>query len=244
MPKMVVCPNNPDEAQAFVVRAFDLGIPITPRGGGTGLAGGALGTGYIIDCSRLTEIQQISIDEMTVTCRPGVIYQDLNLILKDYGLFFPPDPSSGDSCQIGGMLANNSSGPRSVKYGLTSDYVEELTVIGKDKRPLVLKKLSLGRFETDTFLSAQPEYKEILTLLDRNRSLITGRWPKVKKNSSGYNLLQVVVDLGRGIFNLPALYVGSEGTLGLFLAARIRLLRLPAGNRSFRLFFPSLDQVG
>ncbi len=243
-PQKIFCPQSEDEIIEIIKTALDKKIPITARGAGTGLAGGALGTGYIVDCSRLTEIQHISIENKTVTCRPGIIYCDLNLALKDTGLYFPPDPSSGDSCQIGGMLANNSSGPRSVKYGLTSNYVEELVVIGRDGRPIILKKLELQSPEWDRFRSQYPEYGEILDLLQKNRKLLLESWPKPKKNSSGYNLHQVAKDLERGLFNLPALYVGSEGTLGVFTSVTLRLLRLPENNLSFRLFFGSLEAAG
>jgi FAD/FMN-containing dehydrogenase/Fe-S oxidoreductase len=243
-PLRIICPTTEEQAVVEVASALSDGVSITPRGGGTGLAGGALGKGVIIDCSRLTAIKHISIDNKTVSCQTGIIYQDLNLALKDAGLFFPPDPSSGDSCQIGGMLANNSSGPRSVKYGLTSDYIEELTVVGKDGRPIHLKKYRLGGDELAQLCAQYPAYGTVLRLLQEHRELILSRWPRVKKNSAGYNLRQVIDELDRGLFHLPALYVGSEGTFGLFLSAVLRLLPLPSGNRSFRLFFDTLEQAG
>ncbi len=244
MPEKVFCPTSEEQAVSIVLDALANGKTITPRGGGTGLAGGAIGGGYIIDCSRLTAIKNIDIDKKTVSCQPGIIYRDLNLALKEKGLFFPPDPSSGDSCQIGGMLANNSSGPRSVKYGLTSAYVEELTIVTKDGTPLTLRKLPLGEKSTDEFLDSHPEYRTVLQSLQQNSELIRSSWPKVKKNSAGYNLLQVAGDLEQGIFNLPALYVGSEGTLGLFLSVTLSLLPLPGKALSYRLFFDSLEAAG
>jgi FAD/FMN-containing dehydrogenase/Fe-S oxidoreductase len=243
-PERVFCPSTEDEAILIIKDALKAGISITPRGGGTGLAGGALGTGYVIDASRLTGINHISTEHKTVNCQPGIIYRDLNLVLKESGLFFPPDPSSGDSCQIGGMLANNSSGPRSVKYGLTSDYVEELTAIGKDGKRLALRKLELKDQSLKDLFYRHPEYGKLLKLIRDNRKLILENWPEVKKNSAGYNLRQVIRDLDKGFFNLPALYVGSEGTLGMFLNATLRLLPIPEGNRSFRLFFNALEDAG
>jgi FAD/FMN-containing dehydrogenase/Fe-S oxidoreductase len=240
----VLCPNSEKEAIAIITDSLNRGIPVTARGGGTGLAGGALGKGLIVDCSRLTDIQEISTDNRTVTCQPGIIYQDLNIALKGHGLFFPPDPSSGDSCQIGGMLANNSSGPRSIKYGLTSHYVEQLRVLTNRKKPVTLKKYRIDDQELKDFLAAYPEYEEIRKLLVDNSRLILDLWPKVKKNSAGYNLHQVVSDLDNGIFNIPALYIGSEGTLGLFLSVKLRLLPVPPGKRAFRLFFNSLEGAG
>lgn len=244
LPRRVLCPQSEKEAIDSILDSLNRGIPVTPRGGGTGLAGGALGNGTVIDCSRLTDILEISADKKTVTCQPGIIYQDLNIALKEHGLFFPPDPSSGDSCQIGGMLANNSSGPRSVKYGLTSHYVEELVVLTNRRKLLTLKKYKLDDPQLKEFLAAYPEYEDIRKLLADNRDAILDRWPKVKKNSAGYNLRQVVTDLDDGIFNIPALYVGSEGTLGFFLSVTLGLLPLPAGKRAFRLFFNSLEDAG
>jgi len=244
VPARVECPATERELTALVVSALADGLPITPRGGGTGLSGGALGRSLVVDCSRLTRIGSISSESNTVTCQPGIIHRDLNLALKPHRLFFPPDPSSGDSCQIGGMLANNSSGPKSVKYGLTSDYVERLTVIGNDGIPVELRNWSLQSDDWLAFAAAHPEYSTVLGLLQEHSSIIREKWPRVRKNSAGYNLLQVVNDLDNGRFNLPALYVGSEGTLGVFVSATLRLLPLPIGSRSFRLFFGSLEDAG
>jgi len=244
LPQRIICPGNERQSIQAVSDALTRSIPVTPRGGGTGLAGGALGVGHIIDCSRLNRILDVSVEDRTVVCQPGIVYRDLNLALKEFGLFFPPDPSSGDSCQIGGMLANNSSGPRSIKYGLTSHYVEELTVVTSRRKALTVRKYRLDGPELEPLLSAHPEYREILDLLAANRDLILDRWPKVKKNSAGYNIHQVVKDLDTGVFNLPALYVGSEGTLGVFLSVKLRLLPIPARSRSFRLFFNTLEEAG
>jgi Fe-S oxidoreductase len=107
-----------------------------------------------------------------------------------------------------------------------------------------LKKYPLESEDLRQFLTINPQYDEILRLLTTNADYIIQSWPRLSKNSSGYNLQQVAADLKSGIFNLPALYVGSEGTLGLFLAVKLRLLRIPEGSRSFRLFFDSLEQAG
>jgi len=249
-PAAVFCPESENETIGIIRRALKEEQAITPRGGGTGLAGGALGRGWVIDCSRLTQVIEISYDQQFVICQPGIIYRDLNLAIAaatpdgHQPLFFSPDPSSGDSCQIGGMLANNSSGPRSIKYGLTSHYVEELTIVNCRGESLTLKKLPLESPELQRFLVRYPEYETILSLLQKNRDIIFKSWPRVKKNSAGYNLHQVVTDLDKGVFNLPALYVGSEGTLGPFLRAKLRLRQFPQDNLSYRLFFGSLESAG
>ncbi|MEE9441228.1 MAG: FAD-linked oxidase C-terminal domain-containing protein [candidate division Zixibacteria bacterium] len=244
LPQEVYCPSTSTELLEIVWKTLKNNTPITPRGGGTGLSGGALGNGVIIDCSRLTKIKAVERDAKTVTCQTGVIYRDLNLSLKKDNLFFPPDPSSGDSCQIGGMLANNSSGPSSVKYGLTSHYVEELRIINSQGEEVELKKLALDSAELNEFVKRFPEYEQVLKILSENKNLIQDRWPKVKKNSAGYNLKQIVDDFENGIFNLPALYIGSEGTLGLFVSVKLCLRNLPDENLSYRLFFGSLEDAG
>jgi FAD/FMN-containing dehydrogenase/Fe-S oxidoreductase len=243
-PQRIICPANQQDAIAAVSKALRRKISVTPRGAGSGLSGGALGSGCLVDCSRLTQVIEVSTSDNTVVCEPGIIYRDLNLYLKDFGLFFPPDPSSGDSCEIGGMLANNSSGPRSVKYGLTSDYIEELTLVGADGKAHTVKKYALDSPELETFLGERPEYRDILDVLKTNRGVINRGWPRTRKNSAGYNLKQVVADLDKGIFNIPALYMGSEGTLGLFLSAKLRVLPLTGKVLSYRLFFDSLEHAG
>lgn len=243
-PDSVFCPDTTENAMAAIRSALMHQQPVTPRGGGTGLAGGALGTGLIVDFSKLKKILSVDIENKTVRCQPGIIYSDLNRVLKEYQLFFPPDPSSGDSCEIGGMLANNSSGPRSVKYGLTSHYVERLTVMTHTGETLELNKLLIDSKEFHSFFKQHPEYEQIFELLYENKSLIQKRWPHVRKNSAGYNLKQVVDEFDSGIFNLPALYIGSEGTLGPFFDVTLRLLPIPGPPLSYRLFFSSLEAAG
>jgi len=208
------------------------------------LNGGALGDGLILDFGRFRDILEIDREQKTVLARVGIIYDELNTILDESGLFFPPDPSSGDSCQIGGMLANNSSGPRSVKYGLTSQFVEEVHVINASGRKIVLKKLAIDSEEQKVFFAENPEYSEVYDIIRDNAELIKKRWPVLKKNSSGYNLLQVARGLDEGIFDLPALMVGSEGTLSVFVSAKLSLLPIPDEKLTARLYFRSLVDAG
>ncbi len=219
-------------------------ISITPRGGGTGLAGGAVGSGLILDFGLYREVLEIDADSRMVRAQVGILYDELNLALKRFRLFFPPDPSSGDSCQIGGMIANNSSGPRSVKYGLTTDFVEELGVVLAGGEKVTLKKMPLNSDELKLFYKANPQFQEIHRIIGINSGLIKERWPKLKKNSAGYNLYQVVRDMDNGIANWPALMVGSEGTLALFLDAKLRLLPVPVRRLTLRAYFKSLVSAG
>lgn len=243
-PKLVWQITNSNDIVEAINHARRKKLSITPRGGGTGLTGGALGTGIILDFASFKNVLAVDPVERRVITQVGIIYDELNLALRDYGLFFPPDPSSGDSCQIGGMIANNSSGPRSVKYGLTSDFLEELGVYKSDGRLTYLRQLSLGSDKEAEFFNENPEYRKVFEILMSKAAVIKERWPRLKKNSAGYNLLQVVNGFDRGIFNLPALIAGSEGTLAVVASATLRLLPMPTDKLTIRLYFKSLIEAG
>ncbi len=244
VPMGVIQACSESDAINAVLEARNRNSSITPRGGGTGLAGGAVGSGLVLDMGQYRKIYKIDSGQQTVHAQVGIIYDELNLALKEFGLFFPPDPSSGDSCQIGGMIANNSSGPRSVKYGLTSHFVEELGIISAGGKKINLKRLKVSSNELDNFFKDHPEYEKVFMLIRNNSELIKDRWPKLRKNSAGYNLNQVIRELDNGIFNLPALIVGSEGTLALHLDVRLRLLPIPKEKLTIRTYFKSLVSAG
>jgi FAD/FMN-containing dehydrogenase len=105
-------------------------IPITPRGGGTSRAGNEVGEGLLLDFSKyMNNILEFNGQEKWVRLQPGLILASLNQFLKPHHLFFPIDPSTKDHCTLGGMIANNSSGPHAVTYGATRDYVLSLEVV-------------------------------------------------------------------------------------------------------------------
>ena len=130
-PWAVVMPRSTEEVQQIMKLAFDNDIDIIPRGAGTGETGGcvALKGGIVLDLSTWDEIVEIDANNMQVILRPGVIHAHLNKELAKYNLFFPPDPGSSQMCTIGGMVANNASGLRAVKYGCTEQYILGLEVV-------------------------------------------------------------------------------------------------------------------
>ena len=131
MPDVVVKPATPQEVSEVLKVCNKYLIPATPRGAGTGLAGGSLPVqkGVVISMERFNKI--LSIDELNLqaTVEPGVITEVFQNAVKEKGLFYPPDPASGGSCFLGGNLANNSGGPKAVKYGVTRDYVINIEVV-------------------------------------------------------------------------------------------------------------------
>lgn len=131
LPDIVILPKTTDEVSKILKIANNEGIPVIPRGGGSGASGGTLPLegGILLDLTSWKDIVEVDKGNMQVFLRPGVIHSDLNQHLEPYGLFFPPDPGSSKMCTIGGMVANNSSGLRAVKYGNTGSYVLGLEVV-------------------------------------------------------------------------------------------------------------------
>jgi FAD/FMN-containing dehydrogenase/Fe-S oxidoreductase len=220
-PAGVVVPRDRDDVVRVVRYAAERGIPLTPRGGGTGLAGQTLGEGIVLDFSkymnRILETHQV---QSWVRVQPGVVLGDLNRYLKQFGLWFAPDPSSGDQATLGGMIGNNAAGSRTVKYGSTRDYV-----------------LGLECVMDDGSLSGQARWKEVearvSALTREKRALIDRSRPEVLKNSSGYHLYDPQFDINR-------LIVGSEGTLAVVTEAKLRLIRRPAEISLVRMYFDDL----
>ncbi len=130
-PSVVVKPRKPEEISALMKLANTHLIPVTPRGAGTGLSGGALPHlgGLVIAMERFNTILEIDERNLQVTTEPGVITEMLQDAVKEKGLFYPPDPASKGSCFIGGNISENSGGPKAVKYGVVKDYVLNLEVV-------------------------------------------------------------------------------------------------------------------
>ena len=131
LPDVVITPRTAEEISSILKICNQYGIPVTPRGGGTGLSGGALPQlgGVLLSMERFTTIIDIDTRNLQVTTEPGVITEVLQNAVKEKGLFYPPDPSSKGSCMIGGNIAENSGGPKAVKYGVVKDYVLNLQVV-------------------------------------------------------------------------------------------------------------------
>ena len=176
---------------------------VTPRGGGTSIPGQAVGRGMIL----LQDRGAAAARGGAVACEPGMIKADLNSFLGP-GRWMPVDPSSYASCTVGGMVANNSSGVRTPKYGSTIDYVEGLRVVvpGEDA-------MSARPMKVEEALGGEALTRRAASLILENQKEISEEKPRVTKNSSGYRLERGVHD---GVFDLPRLLVGSEGTLAVF----------------------------
>ena len=146
-------------------------------------------------------------------------------------LMFGPDPSSGDMCKLGGMLANNSSGPHTLRYGSVKDNVHSLRVCLQSGEWLDATATGWSIRHANDLLTAYQALRKLLTLVREHKAFIRGKQPSVSKNSCGYNLFGLADGLDRRLFDLPKLFVGSEGTLGVISEAKVRLAVKPARRR-------------
>ncbi len=133
-PDMVVLPRTTEQVSEIMKIASAEKIPVVPRGAGTGLCGSAVPIkgGIVMSMQRMNKIVKVSVGDLWVDVEAGCVYDDLNRELEKYGFFFPPSPGSAEACQIGGMVANNASGMRAVKYGATRDFVMGMTFVKAD----------------------------------------------------------------------------------------------------------------
>ncbi len=195
LPDIVIKPRTAQEISQIMIICNEHKIPVTPRGAGTGLSGGALPHlgGVLLSMERMNNIIEIDERNLQVTTEPGVITEVLQNAVKEKGLFYPPDPSSRGSCFIGGNIAENSGGPKAVKYGVVKDYVLNLEIV-----------------------------------LPTGEIMWTGA--NVLKNSTGYNLTQLIV--------------GSEGTLAIVTKIVLKLLPHPKYDLLMLVPFNSLEKAG
>ncbi len=239
VPQAVVEPKTEKDLKKIVEFCLSQKIPITARGAGSAVAGQALGEGLIVSFTKFfNKIIEINPDEQTVIVEPGVIYSQLNQALFPFDLFFPPDPSSGDYCTIGGMVANNSSGAHSLFYGSTQDYIDELDVILSDGSKVILGKNKFEVMEpVSDFPFSIPE--QIKSLFEKYKTAIIKEEPKVK-NSSGYLIWKAWDEKS---IDFARLLAGSEGTLALITKIKLRLKQLPHFKQTGLFFFTDIESA-
>lgn len=243
-PQAVVLAESEEQIRAVVTYARSRGIPLTARAAGTNLTGSAVGSGIILDCSRLRRILELNRDEKWARVQPGIVLAELNKQLAREGLLFGPDPSSGDMCKLGGMLANNSAGPHTLRYGAVKDNVEALRVCLPSGEWLDARSFAVDDARLSALLASHAAVQDLWSLVRDHAALLAEKRPAVSKNSSGYNLFGLADGLARGRFDLPKLFVGSEGTLGLFSEATIRLVDKPEATLTALIHFKRLEDVG
>lgn len=227
MPQIIVYPraeNDVRKAARFTWQLAERGraISLTARGLGTDQAGAAIGSGILLVFpAHMNKILALDSGKGSVTVQPGLNYGKLQQTLQTHGMFLPPAPSSVEYSTIGGAISNNAAGEKSVKYGVTKDYVKELRVVLANGEVITVNKLSkrdVGRkmglptFEGEIYRTLDAIVKENKDLLERTR-------PRVSKNTAGYDLWNIYKK--DGSLDLVPLFVGAQGTLGIITEAKV-----------------------
>jgi FAD/FMN-containing dehydrogenase len=234
-PRAVAVPQDADDVAALVRWAATAGVPLVPRGAGTGMPGGNVGDGVTVDLvAGLRAVGEVERDLARIRVEPGATLAEVNARCAAAGLHLPVDPASAERCTLGGMIANNSAGAHSVKYGAMRDWVLSLD--------LVLADGSRARMERGT-AAADPVLRRIAEAVEpplrAERETILEAWPRVRKNSSGYALREFLIS-----GDLLDLVVGSEGTLAIVTGATLRLAPVPPHRGVALLEFTSLEAAG
>ena len=216
IPKLVVVPKNEKDVINTVKIAKKFKISVTVRGAGTGLVGSALNNGIILE---MRNFDSINFTKNHVTVGPGTTKGKLDKKLEEYKKFFPPNPSIGSFCSVGGMLGNNSSGSRSLKYGSVIDNVTEITFIDGNGNKITLPKNKIIGKKILSFA----------TKIDKKN------FPNVTKNSSGYR-----IDKVKSINDTHKVVIGSEGTLGIILSAKLNIKNNPKKRILFVIKYKSI----
>jgi FAD/FMN-containing dehydrogenase/Fe-S oxidoreductase len=231
-PAAVAFPRSTHQASSIIMAAADAGVPVTPRGAGSGLSGGAIGDGLIVEFSRYNrQITELNPEARTVRTGAGVVLDQLNAFLKPHGFCFGPDVATSSRATIGGMIANDSSGARVPVYGTTADHVVS--------QELVMADGSIHQIgPAHETLRAQ---REVIANLVAAHAGEVAEWmpPGLEKRWSGYALARWLRDPG----NLNNMVCGSEGTLAAIFSAELKILPLPRGKGLGLIFFASVAEA-
>lgn len=245
-PAVVVKPQDVDDLKKLVKfvsenKLTNAGLSLTARAGGTDMSGGPLNDSIIIDFANFNKI--IEVGGGYAITEPGVFYRDFEKATLAKGLLLPSYPASREICTVGGMTANNAGGEKSLSYGKTAKYIEELRVVLSDGEEYTLKSLTAQELEEKkNTLGLEGEiYRQTHQLLESNYDLIQNARPRVSKNSAGYALWDV---WDRKTFDLTKLFCGSQGTLGLITKIKFRLIEPHKFSKLLVIFLKDFKPLG
>lgn len=251
-PSLVVYPKNTQDVRKVTRFSWQLAekghlLPITARGRGSDQGGAAIGTGIILvfpaHMNRLLELDK---KQRLARVQPGINFRTFEETVQSHGYFLPPYPSSIDYATIGGAVANNTAGEKTVKYGAMRQYVQNIEVVLANGEVIQTERISKKELEKRKGLTTfEGEiYRQLDGLIVDNADLIAqhASLPHVSKNSAGYALSQVKQK--DGSFDLTPLIVGSQGTLGIVTEAIIRLEPYNPRTTLFKISLPDLKDAG
>src|SRR4051812_35127391 len=231
-PAAVAFPRSAQQASSIIVAAADAGVAVTPRGAGSGLSGGAIGDGLIVDFSRhKRQITDLNLEARTIRTGAGVVLDQLNAFLKPHGFCFGPDVATSSRATIGGMIANDSSGARVPVYGTTADHVVSQELVMADG----------SVHQIGPAHETLRGHREAIANLVAAHANEIAEWmpPGLQKRWSGYALARWLGDPG----NLNNMLCGSEGTLAAIFSADLKIVPLPREKGLGLVFFATVAEA-
>lgn len=247
-PKVVVCPKDSKDIEKLVKfvssnKKDNPDLSLTARSAGTDMTGGPLNESIIVSFTEhLNKIKSIDSDNLEAVAEPGVFYRDFEKESLAKNVLLPSYPASKSIAALGGMIANNAGGEKTLRYGKTNKYIKELKVVLSDGNEYSFKSLAIQELEEKKSQNnfEGEVYRKTYDLLEKNYALVRQAEPKVSKNSAGYALWRV---WDKKNFDLTQLFCGAQGTLGLITEAKIKLVREKSKKRMVALFFKSWDDL-
>ncbi len=250
MPEMVVRPKGSKDVQSLISWVNKIKekqnrhVSITARAAGTDMGGGAITESIIMDMTKhFTDIGPVTATSARV--EPGVYYRDFEKETLKHNALMPSYPASRDLCTVGGMVANNSGGEKSLQHGKTEKFVKQLSVVLADGKEYIVKPLNKKQLDEKL---AQKDfegelYREVFILVEDNYDVIKAAKPNVSKDSTAYHVWNVW-DRESGMFDLTQLIVGSQGTLGIVTDIHFSLVPAPKHSGTLVVFLRDIKQLG
>lgn len=247
-PSVVVFPKNNEDVEVLVtfVAENKKKVPtlsLTARAAGTDMSGGSINDSILVSFTRYFN-HPAKIHGSSAVVQPGLYYRHFEKQTVEHGLLYPPYPSSREICAMGGIINNNAGGEKSLEYGKAEDYVEEMNMVLADGKSYIIKPLT----EPELIQKTKQKdfegeiYKKIYDLISNNYELIMKAKPDVSKNSAGYYLWNIY-DREKKIFDLTKLFVGAQGTLGIMLDAKLRLVPIKKHSEMLIIYVRDLSHL-
>lgn len=234
VPQAVAVPADVDDVACLVRWAKRCGVALIPRGSGSGMAAGAVGPGVMVDVSRFRHMGPVEVAGRRIRVGAGVTQRAIDQAARAHGLRFPVDPSSGAFCTIGGMVATNAAGARSLAFGATRPWVLGVQAVFDDGTAVWIHR--------EQPLPETPAIVRLLRALEEIRRGVAPSHlvhPGVRKESSGYGIAAALAPGG----HLVDLLVASEGTLAVFTEIEVALCPVAGGVATVLATFPSLEHA-
>ena len=236
VPAVVVFPRDAGEVAAAIEVARTAGVALTARGGGTSIAGNAVGPGIVVDFERhLNRVLSLDAETATARVEPGVILDELQRQAAPFGLRFGPDPSTHARCTLGGMIGNNACGSRALAYGRTADNVSSLDVITADGLAFTARRY--GRSAGSVGGPEAGLLRRLGEEIEAHLGLVRTEFGRFGRQVSGYSMEHLLPENG---FDVARMLAGTEGSLAVMTAATVKLVRAPAATALAVLGYPDM----